>query len=81
MENIQKLADRFEEALAESNEYSAKIDSDVEDMIERNTYNQEILVIYEREVPELRKQIKDLNLLKSSLQTECNYSRKKKLRK
>ena len=57
------------------------MDSEVLDLSERNAYNQQILVIYEREIPELRKQIKDLELLQSSLETKCNYYQKSKLRK
>lgn len=74
IEKIKELSDRFDKYLDAQNNYE-DIDNDISDLDERNQFNQETLVIYEREIPLLKKQIKDLEILKSSLVKECNYYR------
>lgn len=81
METITTLELKFDEILNQSEEKDELLDSDVQDLTERNAYNQQLLVIYEREIPELRKQITDLQLIQSSLDNKCNYYLKKKLRR
>lgn len=81
METITTLELKFDEILNQSDENDELLDSDVHDLTERNAYNQQLLVIYEREIPELRKQITDLQLLQSSLDAKCNYYLKRKLRR
>ena len=78
MGKIKELSDRFDKYLKSQNNYQ-DIDDDINDLDERNQFNQQTLVIYEREIPLLKKQIKDLEILKSSLVKECNYYRTRKL--
>lgn len=80
-ETVRELESKFEDILNQSEESVELLDSDMEDITERTAYHQQLLVIYEREIPELRKQITDLQLLQSSLDAKCNYYLKRKLRR
>jgi hypothetical protein len=79
--SIKSLSEKFDEAVEEGAAEAKKLDADVEELIDRNRHNQEVLVIYEREIPELRKQVADLGLLKSSLERKCYRNDKKRLNK
>ena len=81
-ESLLALNVKLDEILANSNAY-LDLDGDIEELVERNKHNQQVLVIYEREIPELRKHVDDLTIMKSNFKLSCDYykSSKKKLRK
>ena len=71
--DIKVLTQQFEDAINESS-LMAQVESTLEDMIERNSHEQQVLVIYEREIPEIRKQIDELTRLESNLKhIKCDF--------
>ena len=71
--DIKVLTQQFEDAINESS-LMAQVESTLEDMIEQNSHEQQVLVIYEREIPEIRKQIDELTRLEASLKNiKCDF--------
>ena len=48
------------------------------DLYEKMERNQQELKLFEREIPLLNKQINELNLIKTNLNSECDLYRKRK---
>ncbi len=78
LESIKELSDKFDKALEENDSENEELDADIEELVERNKHNHQVLIIYEREIPELKKQVADLSLLQSSLENKCDYYRNEK---
>ena len=76
--DIDDLTKQFNEAITENNLLDG-VDSQLFDLSERNQYDQQVIIMYEREIPELKKQIEELTMIESKLEKKCNFYRSRKL--
>lgn len=69
-EVLANLRNRFEEAMREVESLS-NVDTQIAELQERHDQNTEKLKYYERQIPQLKQQIADLTLLRTSMQNSC----------
>lgn len=77
LEDILRLEKQYDQVFKDS-ELFDRIEKQLNDLNEAKERNQQELKIFEREIPNLTKQINELNLIELNLRSNCDYSNKKK---
>ena len=76
-EDILKLESDYDQVF-NNNALFDLLDKIMIDLYEKMERNQQELKLFEREIPQLNKQINELNLIKTNLNSECDLYRKRK---